>query len=244
MNKFYDIKRLPENGTIVLPLSMPKLHGEQSPEEIYKFLGFIEKKIPRISVDVVFLYTNGLYFNSEQDALSMRIRSTNQMLMHMQFLKSIIEERYEFVPQAFHYYPWDYVVLNSPCFSDYMHKLEKSFNNDNKFRNYVIYDMYGREPTDANVRFILEELAIVHMINERIAPLPSKIADPNGWRLLAYQGPVMLSLAYLYQNKLLPIKQINDRFSHCHYDAKEKVLVDYQAYQLCDEIFRNLVAVA
>lgn len=244
MNEFYDIKRLPENGTLVIPLSMPKLHGEQSPEEIYKFLGFMEKKIPRISVDVVLLYTNGLYFNSEQDALSTRIRSTNQMLMHMQFLKSIIEERYEFTPQAFHYYPWDYVVLNSPCFSDYMYKLEKCYNSDAKFRDYVIYDMYGREPTYANVRFILEELAIVHMINEKISPLPSKIADPNGWRLIAYHGPVMLSLVYLYQNKLLPIKMSNDRFSHCHYDAKQRILVDYQNYRFSAECLKELVAVA
>lgn len=232
-NNFYDVKRMPENGTFVMPLSIPKLHGEQSPEAVYQFLHFLNKKMPRISADVIFLYTNGLYFNNtDESALSLRIRTSNQITVHKQALKSMIDERYEFTPQAFHFLPWDYIILNSHNFSDFMYKLENRFETDAEFRQYVIYDTGGREPSKANIRFILEELVVVYLINQKLVPLPSSLAEPNRWRLLTYSGPAMLSCIYLYQKKILPIKIIDERFSRCHYDTKAKVLIDFDTYNL------------
>ena len=77
---------MPANGFLILPLSMSKLHTSQSPVEIYAFLGRFADKIRTISVDVILLYTNGLYFNAEQSAMSLRKKSTNQMVTHSRAL--------------------------------------------------------------------------------------------------------------------------------------------------------------
>ena len=89
-NKFFDINKLPIDGYLIFPLSMSRLATVQSAEKCYEALEFFEKKITKISLDVIFLYTNGLYFNNNEPALEVRKRTTDQMLSHKNAIMNLI----------------------------------------------------------------------------------------------------------------------------------------------------------
>jgi|HubBroStandDraft_6_1064221.scaffolds.fasta_scaffold409475_2 hypothetical protein len=226
---FHDLNRVAPNGSLVLPLSLAKLHGHQSPTAIYDFLKFFSDKIRSISVDVILLYTNGLYFNSDEISLALRISTTNQMVRHRQELVCMIEERREFTPQAFHFLPWDYVILNSDRFADCFHRLERAYESDLGFRSSIDTDLAVRGPSCANVRFVLEELAVTHLIRQRFVSLPTTLSSSSGWRLIAYAGPHLDSDVYIYKNRLLPMNaEIGPS------DQLSRSLYNYQAHQLID----------
>ena len=98
---------------------MSRLQGGQSPEECYSVIERFEGKINQIGIDGVFLYTNGLYFNADESALSIRKRTNNQMLQHRNALTTLVEKQKKYIPQAMHFLPWDYAILNSPRFSEF-----------------------------------------------------------------------------------------------------------------------------
>jgi hypothetical protein len=204
MEAFHDIKRVPPNGSLVLPLSLGKLHGHQSPAAIYDFLKFFADKIRSLGVDVVMLYTNGLYFNADEQALSLRISTTNQITRHRQEFSALVEERREFMPQAFHFVAWDHVILNADRFCEFLTRLERAHATNEGFRAAVATDLAERGCTDANVRFVLEELTVTHLIRQKLVPLPTTVSNAGGWRLIAYAGSYLQSDLYLYQHQLLP----------------------------------------
>ena len=73
----FNINKLPADGYLILPLSMSRLAHGQSADVCYEILEYFEPKLTHISLDVVFLYTNGLYYNVDDTALSVR-RTTNE----------------------------------------------------------------------------------------------------------------------------------------------------------------------
>ena len=60
-----DVNRIPSDGCLILPLSMGRLSSAHAPKCIHEFLQFFESKLTTFSVDVVLLYTNGLYMNDD-----------------------------------------------------------------------------------------------------------------------------------------------------------------------------------
>ena len=48
-------QRVPNNGTLILPLSINALHGYQSAPRVYDFLEFFVKKVQQVTNDVVLL---------------------------------------------------------------------------------------------------------------------------------------------------------------------------------------------
>lgn len=231
MENHFDIQRLKPNGTLILPLSMSKLHGEQSPVEIYKFLNFFSSKISEISIDVVFLYTNGLYFNTDENALNVRQKTNLQMVGHARELQNMIIKKRKFVPQAFHYLPWDYVILNAIKYKDILDKLKALRNSSEQFTKYIIADLGSREKTEANINFLLEEITVTYLIRQNLVKFPYTLSDSNGWRLLCYPGRYIYSDVYVYQNKLFPNK-INANFSNSFYNIKEKILYNFDNINL------------
>ena len=74
MKTGHDISRLDGDGYLVLPLSMSRLadgHG-QDPTWCYEVIDYFISKFTTLSNDVVFLYTYGLYFNTDEVAFEKR----------------------------------------------------------------------------------------------------------------------------------------------------------------------------
>jgi hypothetical protein len=231
MVEFHDINRVPPNGSLVLPLSLGKLHGHQSPAAIYDFLKFFADKVRSLGVDVVMLYTNGLYFNSDEAALSLRVSTTNQIVRHRQEFSALVEERREFMPQAFHFVAWDHVILNSDRFCEFLTRLERAYVSNEGFQRAVAADLCERGLNAANVRFVLEELTVTHLIRQKLVPLPTTVSTPGGWRLIAYAGTYLQSDLYLYQHQLLPANaeiSPGDPMARSLYNYQERYLIDFK----------------
>jgi len=227
--KFYDINKLPKDGYIVFPLSMSRLSNGQSPEELNKMLEYFENKIITMGIDVVLLYTNGLYFNSDDNAINIRKKTNGQMLSHKNaFLKLILKER-KYFPQAIHFLPWDYVILNSPKFQEYYEKLIKLKNKDLQFKKLVIDGLKGREPTEANLNFVIEELVVTHLIRQNLIEFPKTLVKEDKFRLVVYPGSYLKADLYQWKNKVLPQqkeKNINPYYAS-QYNFTEKIIYDF-----------------
>ena len=111
-----DINQLPDDGYVIFPLSMSRLQTSQKPEDCMNFLSVLDDKLNLPTNDVIFLYTNGLYFNSEEKAMDLRKKTNNQMLAHKVALKKLINKKKIYFPSGFHFIPFDYVILNSDYF--------------------------------------------------------------------------------------------------------------------------------
>lgn len=229
MAQFYDIKRISENGTLVLPLSQSKLHGQQSPEAIYTFLKRFSEKIHTLSVDVVILYTNSLYFNSDEVSYELRTKTTNQMVRHRMELSKMVREKREFVPQAIQFLPWDYVILNSDRYFEFLSLLNRAYDLDPWFKQAIEKDLRDRGNTEANVRFVIEELVVTHLIRQNYISFPRTLSTEMGWKLIAYPGDYLQSDLYAYEKGLLPINVLNPNkkeYSRSLYNYSANHLVD------------------
>lgn len=208
MKENYDISRVPENGYLIIPISMSRIANAHSPEKIYDFLKFFEDKVTKISLDVVFLYTDGLYVNTAENALEFRKKTINQIQNHRSVFTSLLLKEKKYIPQAFHFLPWDYAVINAPDYISIKTKIEEGYKNNEGYRLAIDKDLEkaGRELSDANISFIIEETIISHLLIQKQIPLPNTLTASDGWRLVCYPGEPIQSWKYLYANKILELR--------------------------------------
>lgn len=230
----YDISRVHEGGYLVLPLSMCRLANGHNPATIYEFLQFFEQKIPRISVDVILLYTDGLYMNSDQAALSLRKKTVNQVVQHKSELLNLILKERRYVPQAFHFLPWDYAVFNSAGLQETRNALLTAYKGNRELQQAIAEDLKtaGREGTEANISFLMEELVVTHLIQQKQVALPRTLASESGWRLICYPGDPLQSLIVVHRTKCLPknasITDGHQLYARSFYNMDERVLIDFE----------------
>lgn len=209
MKSGFDLNRIEGDGYLILPLSMSRLAKGQTPEYCYQILGTFLKKIESFSNDVVFLYTNGLYFNSEEISFENRKKTNQQVFNHVSALRNLISKERQFIPGAIHYLPVDYVILNAPEFKEQYDALKKLETEDPEFRDALANDSKGREYTEANVNFLIEEIATAHILRQKLVDLPRTLVRSDAWRLLAYPGEPLKSDVYQWKKRALPQKSDN-----------------------------------
>lgn len=222
----HDLNQLPTDGYVVFPLSMSRLGNAQSAEECYRWLEFFEKKIQILGLDAVFLYTNGLYYNDDDPALEVRKKTNGQMISHSNAVRNIVIKKRKYMPQAIHFVPWDYIVLNSPKFSVYYERLKKLYREGGEFHKLVLEALKDRKETEAHANFIIEELAVSHIIRQKEIELPKTLVRKDNFRLIAYPGPPLKADIYQWKKKILPQKK-DFPFCASHYDLDKEVIYNF-----------------
>jgi len=202
--KFFDINRIPGQGILVFPLSMSRLSTAQNPQLIYSFLQKFESKVTEKTVDVVFVYTNGLYSNSHNESYEVRKKLIAQMITHKRELLTIIKKDNQFSVSAIHFICWDDLILQTNNYLELFATLLKIYNTDNFFKSLVRSESRGKEITTAQIDFILEETILTYLIRQKLVTLPFTLSNQNGWRLICYAGHCLTTDVYLYQKNLLP----------------------------------------
>jgi hypothetical protein len=171
------------------------------------------------------LYTNGLYFNADEVAFEKRLKSNSQIIKHSVQLRKMIEASKKFIPSAFHFIPIDYIILNSPKYLELFSFLKKKEAEDDEFKKHIKHDIYGREYTEANINFILEELVVGHLLREHLVELPRTLVKNDDWRLISYPGNFMHSEVYCYQkNYLEKNKKTENLYRNVAFDFTSKSL--------------------
>ncbi len=222
----HDINQLPTDGYVVFPISMSRVQNTQNAEKCYEWLGYFEKKISVFGLDAIFLYTNGLYYNNDDPALEIRKRTNGQMIAHSNAIRKLIVKGRKYMPQAVHFVPWDYIILNSPNFDVYYNLLKKLDKEDKEFHKLVLEVLKDRKESDANINFILEEVAISHLIRQKEIEFPKTLVKKDNFRLIAYPGPPLKADIYQWKNKILP--QSKDfPFYASHYDLDKKIIYNF-----------------
>ncbi len=224
MKSGFDINRIQGDGYLILPLSMSRLAKSQTPEFCYEILRTFLQKVETFSNDVIFLYTNGLYFNSDEVSFENRKKTNAQIFNHTSALRNLIQKGREFIPGAIHYLPVDYVILNAPEFRVHYDALNKLEAEDTGFKEALAADSEGREYTEANTNFLIEEIAIVHTLRQKLIELPRTLVRADTWRLVAYPGAPLVSDIYQWKKKLLPQGSDNP-YGGAQYNLDTKQLV-------------------
>jgi hypothetical protein len=224
MKHGYNLNTIKGEGYLIIPISMARLSKGQSPQEIYEILEFFSKKLQSYSSDVIFLYTGGLYFNSEELTHTKRVKSNAQMLEHSAALRKLIQKKKQFIPGAFHYLPIDYVILNSPEFSKYFNLLKNRTENDDKLKKALKKDIGTRTPNEANINFILEETVVTQLIREKKVEFPKTLVNNESWRLIVYPGSYIETDYYQWKHKLLPQNKKVNTYSGTQFDFEKKIL--------------------
>jgi hypothetical protein len=228
LNKNYDINKLPSDGYLIFPLSMSRLAGGQSPEECYEMIKHFESKISAVGIDLVILYTNGLYYNNNESALEVRKRTNGQMLAHRNALYNLIVKEKKYITQAIHFLPWDYTILDAPRFSEFFQTLKKAGETDEEFKKLLQEGLADRKTDEANLNFLIEEIVVNHLIREQIVSFPKTLVKKDTFRLIVYPGPHFEADKYQYKKSLLPKnKDCINLYKSGHYDFSKKVLVDF-----------------
>jgi len=234
----YDINKLPADGYLVLPLSMSRLaNGKgQSPEECYEVIQYFESKVSQVGIDFLFIYTNGLYYNNDESALSVRKKTNQAMIDHRNALLKLMIKNKKYIPQAAHFIPWDYIILNSPQFSDYYQKLIKLKENDEKFKIILEEGLNGRENTEANINFLIEEIVVTHLIRQKLIEFPKTLVKNDKFRLVIYPGSYLKADLYQWQKKALPQFETSSENSNPYYasqyDFAKKIINSFDEIQL------------
>ena len=224
----YDINKLPTDGYLIFPLSMSRLANGQNPEECYEMIKFFESKVSEVGIDLVLLYTNGLYYNNNESALEVRKRTNGQMLSHRNALSKLVVKEKKYITQAIHFLPWDYTILDTPRFEEFFQILKKASQTDVDFNNLLKQALMGREESEANMNFIIEEIVVTHLIREQIISFPKTLVKKDVFRLVVYPGQPFEADRYQCEKRLLPRNEgcVNP-YRAAHYDFSQKVLFDF-----------------
>jgi len=232
MKSGFDISRIEDDGYLILPLSMSRLATGQSPEYCYEVIESFAKKLETFSNDVVLLYTNGLYFNSEEVSFENRKKTTQQALNHIYAFRNLVEKKKQFIPGAIHYLPIDYVIFNSPAFKDFNEKLKKLEQEDEKFREMLVSNSRDHTYSEANVNFLLEEIVVAHLLRQKLVDLPRTLVKTDTWRMLVYPGAPLTSDIYQWQKNVLPKEDATNPFAGAQYNWETKQLIIFDEVAL------------
>ncbi len=227
MKKQFDINKLPNDGYIIFPLSMSRLSNTQNAEECYKTIEYFERKISSIGIDGIFLYTNGLYYNNNEPALEVRKRTNGQMLAHKNAIMKLILKDKKYVPQAMHFLPWDYIILNSPDYQNFIQKLNELKDRDKEFYKLLKEGLGNREENEANISFLIEEIVVSHIVRQRLIEFPKTLVKQDNFRLIIYPGPYFKADLYQWKKKILPQKENKNPYYASHYDISKKILYNF-----------------
>ena len=242
MKSEFDINKIKNDGYLILPLSMTRLSNGQSPEFCYSVLEDFLKKLETFSNDVILLYTNGLYFNSEDISFENRKKTTQQSLNHIYAFRKLVEKKKQFIPGAIHYLPIDYIIFNSSDFKEFFSELKKLESEDQAFRDLLIADSKNKQYTEANINFLIEEIVVAHILRQKIVELPRTLVKSDSWRLIAYPGKPLLSDIYQWKKKVLPQKDNLNPYSGSQYDLDTKQLIIFDDVKNNYEPLRNQIS--
>ena len=231
--KYYNINKLPTDGYLVLPLSMSRLsEGKgQSAKDCFDVIKYFEKKINQVGIDILFIYTNGLYYNNDEPALNVRKKTNLLMIEHKnQILKLLVKSK-KYIPQAAHFIPWDYIILNSTQYQEYYLRLVELKNKDKMFVELLKEGLHGRSYTEANINFIIEEIVVTHLIRQGLIDFPKTLVKNDRFRLIIYPGEYLKADLYQWKKGILPhiqnLKNKVNPYYASHYDFKKKVVYNF-----------------
>lgn len=160
------------NALLIQPISAAKMTTGLNPDRVLStYFGNISTWVATPTNDVAFVFTTGLYQNNESQSPRAQRMSLLQRegewrirfdkLMHKNEGQTI--NGFPLIRRGFQFAGWDDgVVENWKDFTNNLDKLRFTYARDNPFKSMIVAEIkqMGREPTDTNIAFIFEEIAL------------------------------------------------------------------------------------
>jgi hypothetical protein len=204
------LPELPGLGTIVLPVVFNQLHRAQAPDRIVALLDHMARYLVELlnpTVDVVFLYTDGLY--SGLDGVGARRNVLNGLASHRSGLARRIEAKPDWKPEAFHFLAWNQGLVGSDRVREHFVYLEKLSRRHAEFSAAIACDLQTLGLPVMDPAPVLELLAVQSLIRSLELSLPKSLSNENFWNLLVYQTARMTSEDWVLKNKVFDVDPRN-----------------------------------
>jgi hypothetical protein len=241
-NQFYDINKLPkEYGILVFPISIARTdnHAGQTAEECFEQIKhFSPNKVSEPKIGLNMIYGDFLYLHSDEKASVLKQKFMSTVLQHKNgFQKLITKEWDRFqIQHAFSYEVWNQLYLSyAGDFRSDFNLLKKIYLEDQEFQKYINDDAVycGRELTEDQLNFFLEEHLMFYLISKKKVSLPNEyIQGRERWVLWCYPGVPLKAQAYVYQKNPLRLDAPENVYQNHFYDLQSKKLIDFTKIDL------------
>lgn len=241
-NQFYDINKLPKDyGILVFPISIARIGNDsgQSAKQCFEQIKhFSPKKVSEPKIGLNMIYGDFLYLHSDEKASLLKQKFMTTVLEHKNgFQKLVSKEWNRFqIQHAFSYEVWNQLYLSYN--GDFRHDfnlLKKLYSKDGEFQKHVNDDakQCGRELTEDQLNFFLEEHLMLYLISKKKVTLPNEyIQGRERWVLWCYPGSPLKGQAYVYQKNPLNLDSPENIYQNHFYDLESKKLVDFTKIDL------------
>jgi hypothetical protein len=235
-DNLFDINKMPHQpGLLVFGISMSNISTSQTAKKCFKYVENFIEKIYSPQVGLVQIYSDSLYFYSEEKAPILKQRYQNLINSHKNEFLKLLKKHPWLIPSAYSFMTWSQVILESREFFDYFGRLKNIYKKDKTFQQYLKEDLkkVGKKPTKSNIYFILEELLVLHFISK------GKIKLNNGyvngrekWVLNCYPGKPMKSEIYFYKKNFFNLHNKENIYQNSFYDLEGRKLYNYDKITL------------
>ena len=231
-NKIFDINKLPaEPGILFFPVSMSRISSGQSAKDCWQHhLIFSPEKVTQPSMGVHILYTDHLYFNSNEPASVLKTKFGNAILSHKNAYLNILEQNKMWIPKAFSFTTWNQLMLETREFAGYYGVLKKMYAQDTLLQKYVLDDIQNythEKPTDYHISFILEETLMYYLLTKGHVFINNHFVQGHEkWILWCYPGKPLKSMLYMQQINPFNLSNPHNTYEHAMYDLDERKLYD------------------
>jgi hypothetical protein len=228
--QFYDINQFPaEEGLVLFPISMGRISNAQRAETYFGYLEHFLSKIKKTDgIGVVIVYSDYLYMHTDSGTpQESRAKYTELMIAHKNSFLRMLKKRTDLIPKAYTFLTWGQLLLNSKNFTRYSSEFKALHQKDALLQRCVVADSAGKEVTEGQQNFILEESLLFHLITKGVFSLPNDyIQHREKWILNCYPGKPLATEAYLYQKNPFNLDNPKNKYQNSFYDLEEKKLYD------------------
>ncbi len=236
MKKFFDIHKFPkQEGILLFGISMNKVDNVQGAKKCFEYMKHFIPKVIQPTVGLNFVYSDSLYYNSEEKASVLKKRYQATSHSHKFGFMKLLKKNPIYIPNSFSFKNFSQMVLESKVYLTYLEKLKKIYETDKTFQEYVAKDIGKKvgEPNTNQTNFILEEILMFYLVSKGKVRLQNDyIQDKQKWVLWCYPGKPLFSEIYVYQKNFFNLSNEINTYENSYYDLENSILYDYTKIDL------------
>lgn len=160
-NKLFDINKFPlQEGILIFGISMSKISNSQSAKKCFEYIKYLVKKIEKPQVGLNFVYSDYLYFNSDEKACVLKNRYLAQIHSHKNQFEKVLNKNKWYIQKSFSFTTWNQLVIDIKNWTTLFIELKKIYKKDKKFQKYINEDskQFNRPLDENQLNFLLEEI--------------------------------------------------------------------------------------
>lgn len=236
-NEFFGINKFPKGwGIVVIPISMSRIATGQLADRCVKWiLDYGIKKINEPKIGINFVYGDFLYLLTEEKASTLKELFMIEVVKHKNSLQKLLQKNKQNlqIQHAFTYQNWNELYISTKDFDGDLRQFRKLYKEDELLQKYIEEDIefYGREKTENQINFFLEEHLVAYLILFKQITLRNEyVLGREEWILWAYPGVPSKALVYLFQKNPFNLKTDNPYLGQ--YNLENSKFYDFSRFDL------------